>query len=164
MTIQTCGRSRRARCVIGIAFVLAGIVQAGCEDGGGSFAVSLQPFYTKMDLETDSRLGGAWKDKEGDVSFTFEPGAEKEYTLVVTEREGEQVTSGEFEAHLFRLGGSWFLDFFPRSIREGDDFYRIHFLRGHSIARVEIGQDGLPIDCDVENALARAGEIDLDKL
>jgi hypothetical protein len=32
-----------------------------------------------------------------------------------------------------------FLDFFPRSIQEGDDFYRVHFVRGHSIARIEIG-------------------------
>ena len=51
--------------------------------------------------------------------------------------------SGEFEAYLVRLGGTWFLDFFPKSISEGDEFYRIHFLRAHSIARIEIREDSV---------------------
>jgi hypothetical protein len=90
-------------------------------------------------------LSGTWGDKEGDVSFTFEGGKEKEYKLVVTEKDGDKVTSGEFEAHLIHLGGVTFLDFFPKSNEEGDAFYRIHFFRGHSIARIEIGEDSMQI-------------------
>jgi hypothetical protein len=142
---QTCAWSRRNKRVVGIALVLVSLVQVGCDDGGSAFAVSLQPFYREVDLESDTRLTGTWRDKEGDVSFAFEPGTEKEYKLIVTERDGEQERSGEFEAHLVRLGGSGFLDFFPKGIREGDEFYRIHFLRGHSIARVEIGEDSMQV-------------------
>jgi len=128
---------------MGIALALAGIAAAGCDDSGNPFVVSLQPFYTKLDLEADPGLTGTWKDKEEDVSFSFEAGREKEYTLVVKERDGNRETSGEFKAHLMRLGGSWFIDFFPNNNSEGGEFYRVHFFRGHSIARVELGQDSM---------------------
>jgi len=126
-----------------MALALAGFVAAGCDDSGNPFVVSLRPFYTKVDLEADPGLTGSWRDKEGDVSFTFQEGEEKEYTLVVKEREGDQETSGEFEAHLLRLGGSWFIDFFPKNNNGEDEFHRVHFFRGHSIARVELGQDSM---------------------
>jgi hypothetical protein len=128
-------------CFAGIAVALISLMQAGCEDGGSEFAVSLQPFYSEADLQEDPLLAGSWRDKEGDVSFTFEQSAPKEYKLVISEKEGEKETSGEFEAHIVRLGGNLFLDLFPKSIQEGDEFYRIHFVRGHSIARIEIGLD-----------------------
>jgi hypothetical protein len=128
---------------MGLALVAAGFGAAGCDDSGNPFVVSLQPFYTKADLETDPGLIGTWRDTEGDVSFRFEEGAEKEYTLVVKEREGGQETSGQFEAHLMRLGGSLFIDFFPKNNSGGDEFYRVHFFRGHSIARLELGQESM---------------------
>jgi len=134
---------RRGGWVFGVAVALAGFAAAGCDDAGNPFVVSLSPFYSKTDLQTDPRLSGTWQDEEGDVSFTFEAGTEKEYTLIVKEREGEQQTSGEFEAHLLRLGGSWFIDFFPKSNSGEDEFHRVHFFRGHSIARVELGQDSM---------------------
>jgi hypothetical protein len=136
-------RLRRGVWVMGLALTLACFSVAGCDDSGNPFVVSLQPFYTKVDLEADPGLIGTWRDKEGDVSFTFEEGAEKEYTLVVKEREGGQETSGEFEAHLMRLGGSIFIDFFPKNNSGEDEFHRVHFFRGHSIARAELGQDSM---------------------
>jgi len=143
MTRQTRGWPRQGGWVLGMALALAGFVAAGCDDAGNPFVVSLRPFYTKVDLEADPGLTGSWRDKEGDVSFTFQEGEEKEYTLVVKEREGDQETSGEFEAHLLRLGGSWFIDFFPKNNNGEDEFHRVHFFRGHSIARVELGQDSM---------------------
>jgi hypothetical protein len=143
MMKETCGQRRRGGWAIGVALALVSVAAAGCDDSGNPFAVSLQPFYTKVDLEADPGLIGTWKDKEGDVSFTFEAGTEKDYTLIVKERDGERETSGEFEVHLMRLGGSWFIDFFPKNNSEGDEFYRFHFFRGHSIARVELGQDSM---------------------
>jgi len=130
---------------MGLALALISAAAAGCDDSGNPFVVSLQPFYTNADLEADPALIGTWKDKEGDVSFTFEVGTEKEFTLVVKEREGEQETSGEFEAHLMRLGGWWFIDFFPKNNSGEEEFHRVHFFRGHSIARVELGQDSMQI-------------------
>ena len=143
MTRQTRGWPRQGGWVLGMALALAGFVAAGCDDSGNPFVVSLRPFYTRVDLEADPGLTGSWRDKEGDVSFTFQEGEEKEYTLVVKEREGDQETSGEFEAHLLRLGGSWFIDFFPKNNNGEDEFHRVHFFRGHSIARVELGQDSM---------------------
>ncbi len=138
------GWPHRGEWVMGIALAMTGFAAAGCDDLGNSFVVSLQPFYTKLDLEADPGLAGTWKDQEGDVSFTFEEGAKKEYTMVVKEREGGQETSGEFEAHLMRLGGSWFIDLFPKNTSSrGDEFYRSLSFRGHSIARVELGQDSM---------------------
>jgi hypothetical protein len=134
---------RRGGWAIGMMLALVSVAAVGCDDTGNPFAMSLQPFYTKVDLEVDPALTGTWKDQEGDVSFTFEAGEEKEYTLVVKERDGRQETSGEFEAHLMHLGGSWFIDFFPKSDSGGDEFYHAHFFRGHSIARVELGQDSM---------------------
>jgi hypothetical protein len=143
MLRQRRGRQRRGGWMFGVALALAGFASAGCEDSGNPFVVSLSPFYSKPDLEANPGLAGTWRDKEGDVSFTFEAGTEKEYTLVVKEREGGQEMSGEFEAHLMRLGGSWFIDFFPKNSSGADEFYRVHFFRGHSIARVELGQDSM---------------------
>jgi hypothetical protein len=139
MRKQSFWQRRSATWIVGLTVALVSFVQAGCDDGGSEFAVSLRPFYSEADLQSDPLLAGTWRDKEGDVSFRFEQSAAKEYKLIVTEKEGEKEKSGEFEAHLVRLGGSLFLDFFPKSIQEGDDFYRVHFVRGHSIARIEIG-------------------------
>jgi hypothetical protein len=134
---------RRGTWMFGVALALAGFAAAGCDDAGNPFVVSLSPFYLKTDLQTDLRLAGTWTDQEGDVSFTFEAGVEKEYALVVKEREGGQETSGEFEAHLLRLGESWFIDFFPKNNSGEDEFHRVHFFRGHSIAQVELRQDSM---------------------
>ncbi len=132
-----------SKCLMGTALALVGFVAVGCDSGGNPFVMSLQPFYTKVDLEADPGLVGTWRDDEGYVSFTFQQGTEKEYTLVLKEREGGQETSSEFEVHLMRLGGSWFIDFFPKGNSGVDEFYRVHFFRGHSIARVELGQDSM---------------------
>ena len=134
-----------SKCLMGTALALAGFVAVGCDSGGNPFVMSLQPFYTKVDLEADPGLIGTWRDDGGYVSFTFQEGTEKEYTLVLKEREGGQETSSEFEVHLMRLGGSWFIDFFPKGNSGGDEFYRAHFVRGHSIARVELGQDSMQV-------------------
>jgi hypothetical protein len=124
---------------------LAGFAAAGCDNSESVFVVSLNPFYSQLDLEADSGWVGTWGDKDGEVSFTFEAGPEKEYTLVVKEKDGEKETSGEFEAHFMRLGGSLFIDLFPKNNDGEDAFHRVHFFRGHSIARVELEQDSMQL-------------------
>ncbi len=118
------------------------LIMSGC-DGGYGFALSLQPTYTAADLEVDQGVVGSWATTEGDVTFRFEQSEGKEYKVVVTERDGEQVSSAEFEAHLVRLGGCLFVDFLPKGIAGGGEFYQIHLFRAHSIARIEVSRDTL---------------------
>jgi len=147
MAKQTGKRSWRWSWPLGAALALGSIVATGCDSDGSPFITSLQPFYTQLDLEPDSRLNGMWSNKEGDVTFSFEErkeeGKAKEYKLVVMERDGEQEMSGEFEARVVRLGAFDFMDIYPQSSKEGNEFYRAHFTRAHTIARVEISQNSI---------------------
>ena len=147
MAKQTGKRSWRWSWPLEAVLALGSIVATGCDSDGSPFITSLQPFYTQLDLEADSRLNGMWSNKEGDVTFSFEErkeeGKEKEYKLVVMERDGEQEMSGEFEARVVRLGAFDFLDIYPQSSKEGNEFYRAHFTRAHTIARVEISQNSI---------------------
>jgi hypothetical protein len=149
MDIAVGKRSWQRGQLIVAALAMICVFTTGCDSEGYPFAMSAQPVYTPGDLEADSRLNGTWVDSEGDVAFSFREGAEegkeKVYTLVVTEKEEGHEESGEFEAHLIRLGAVDFLDFYPRRIKEGSEFYRAHFLRAHAIARVEIRQDTIQL-------------------
>jgi len=147
MTEQRGEGSRRWTWLIGATLALVSIVPTGCDSDGNPFVVSLQPFYTQVDLEADSRLNETWTDKEGDVTFAFEQGREKGkekvYELVVKEKDGEQQVSGKFEVRLVQLGAFWFLDIYPKSSEGVSEFYRMHFIRAHTITRVEIKQDSI---------------------
>src|SRR5437870_12391021 len=108
MAKQTGKSSWRWSWPLGVALAFGSIVATGCDSDGSPFITSLQPFYTQLDLEADSRLDGIWSDKEGEVRFSFkerkEEGKEKEYELVGKEKDGEQEVSGECERHDVRLG------------------------------------------------------------
>ncbi len=147
MTEQRGEGSRRWTWLIGATLALVSIVPTGCDSDGNPFVMSLQPFYTQLDLEADSRLNETWTDKEGDVTFAFEQGREKgkekEYELVVKEKDGEQQVSGKFEVRLVHLGAFWFLDIYPKSGEGVSEFYSMHFIRAHSVARVEIKEDSI---------------------
>jgi len=136
--------------VLGAALAAGSIVASGCDGEGALFVMSLQPVYTRIDLETDSRLIGQWRDEEGEVTFSFEQGTEKgkenEYKLVVKEKNGDKEVSGEFEAHIVRLGRTCFLDIYPQSSEGGSEFYRMHFARAHTMARIEIGEDSVQLE------------------
>ena len=143
-------RSWRWRWLLIAELAVVSIVAIGC-DAEVPFVVSLQPVYTQLDLEADPRLNGMWSDKEGDVTFSFEQGTgnreedQYKYKMVVKEKNGEQEESGEFEARIVRLGTYYFLDIYPLGRKEGSDFYRLHFTRVHSIARVEINEDSIQL-------------------
>jgi hypothetical protein len=147
MTEQRGEGSRRWTWLIGATLALVSIVPTGCDSDGNPFVMSLEPFYTDVDLQSDSRLNETWTDKEGDVTFAFEQGREKGkekvYELVVKEKDGEQQVSGKFEVRLVQLGAFWFLDIYPKSSEGVSEFYRMHFIRAHTITRVEIKQDSI---------------------
>ncbi len=106
---------------------------------------SLQPLFTDADLDFDPALLDSFMDEKGEVTFTFAKLADTSYRLTVKELEGDKEVSGNFQAHLVRLGGYWFLDFFPDGPDIGDDFYKLHLLRAHSFARIWLQGDRLRI-------------------
>ena len=140
-------RVQRWRWLMAAAVVLVSVVLSGCDSEGNPFLMSLAPFYLAADVEADSRLAGSWRDKDGEVAFEFEPvgekGKESEYKVSVKEIGADKELPGEFEVHLVRLGGFRFLDIYAKSGKEGNEFYRAHFIRAHTLARVDIQQDSI---------------------
>jgi len=104
----------------------------------GCIPTSINPLYTGQDLVFDPALIGVWRG-EGDAKETwaFEKAGDKEYKFVYTEEDGK---TGQFEAHLLKLGNTQFLDFFPdeSGIEEMNrsGFYKVHLLRTHSFLKV----------------------------
>jgi hypothetical protein len=124
-----------------VVFLFVGLLASGCDDGGSPFALSIHPLYTKLDLDFDPILLGNWVDDQGDVSFIFEKSAELEYKLTVIEKDGQQESKAEFEAHLVQLGGSDFLDIYPRALEGSSEFYRAHLIPAHTIALLTVEPD-----------------------
>ena len=119
------------------------IALSGCDDDG--FVLSLQPFYTHSDLETDPHLTGAWIDSEDDVTFSFTEGEDQFYTLSVDEINGERKSHMEFEAHLMRLGAHTYLDLFPKNGPDGSAFFQLHLVPAHSLALIQLSPDKLKL-------------------
>jgi hypothetical protein len=142
MTMPHSNRPRTGVLYLAIVLAVGSLMMSGCDDGGG-FVLSLEPSYTPADLESDQALVGAWTTTEGDATFTFEQGEGQEYRVVVKEKDEGRESSAEFEAHLMRLGALWFIDFLPNGEAGGSAFYQMHFLRAHSIARIQLSQDAL---------------------
>ena len=117
---------------------------ASCDSDPAGLVLSVKPFYTDADLESDSGLVGSWTDAEDDITFTFEPAEGQQYKLIVKETDDGKTSSAEFEVHLLRFGGDWFLDFLPKPVQSaGGSFYEMHLLRGHSLARILLTRDTL---------------------
>lgn len=132
-------RLMTAASVVAILFI--GLAASGCDDGGSPFVLSIHPLYTKLDLDFDPMLLGNWVDDQGDVTFIFEKNSQLEYKLTVVERDGQQESQAEFEAHLVRLGGADFLDIYPKSLEGSSEFYRAHLIPAHTIALLTVESD-----------------------
>jgi hypothetical protein len=147
MTRSMTKSSWRLSALLGAGLAAVSLLPAGCDNEASPFVLSLQPYYMQTDLQADSRLNGTWSSEEGDVTFKFEQGTEKgkekEYTLVVKEKDGEQEQSGEFDARVLRMGASLFLDIYPQNSRQGSEFYGAHFVRAHTIARLDVHDNSL---------------------
>jgi hypothetical protein len=129
-----------------LSILALGLIVAGCDDDvSNPLVLSIHPLYLESDADFDPSLVGKWRDEEGDVTFLFEQAANHEYKMTIREQEDSGQNQGAFDAHIVRLGGSWFLDIAPSSLQAGSEFYRAHFIRAHTIARIEIGRDTLHI-------------------
>jgi ribonuclease BN (tRNA processing enzyme) len=90
--------------------LLTAVLLAGC------WQKSVHPFYTEKDLVAEPKLSGTWKEqKDGDednkMIWTFNDATPLRFDL--TFRKGDEKL--EYDAHVFRLEGTRFLDIMSRS-------------------------------------------------
>jgi hypothetical protein len=99
------------------------IVLAGC-------VPSLHPLYTDRDLVFDPALLGVWSETDSNETWTFTRGAEREYRLVNTDKDGKKTN---FSARLLKIDGEMFLDLFavkPADLQDNDYLLPLHtFIR-----------------------------------
>ncbi len=100
----------------------------------GGCIPSLHPLYTPADLIFDPALVGEWGEKDEPQGWTFSKTGDKEYKAVYLDSNGKR---GKFVAHLLKVEGRMFLDFFPADpeLKE-NDFYKIHLVPAHTFMRV----------------------------
>jgi hypothetical protein len=99
---------------------------------------SVNPFYTDKDVVLDPHLVGEWQEKgktnEPEV-WKFEQSTNKTYQLTVM----KGGTTGEFDAHLFKLKGEQFLDLIPADCHYATnqaDLVAFSMFPGHLLLRV----------------------------
>ncbi len=109
---------------------------SGCKFDFAPFIVrSLHPLYKVEDVLHDARLVGRWKDEDSKETWEFsradgEPG----YRCVVVDDDGKEA---ELEAHLLKIEGRTFLDFFPSEPDSSESlYYLLHILPVHTFASV----------------------------
>jgi hypothetical protein len=96
---------------------------------------SLHPIYTEKDIVFEPSLIGQWAEEGDDEIWAFSKGDENAYKFVYTDDKGKQ---GVFTAHLARIEGHLFLDFFPEEPEfEENAFYQFHLLPVHTFLHVK---------------------------
>jgi len=100
---------------------------------------SVFPFYTDKDTVFEPQLLGTWQDKDqtNDVEeWTFEQTTNKSYQFTIV---GDNKTA-KFDAHLFRLGQSQFLDLTPSECKydaKQSEMVALFLIPGHLVLQVE---------------------------
>ena len=92
---------------------------------GCSSLVSLNPFVTDKEAQTDSALIGTWGSDDGDTIYIIRPGG-AEYKITYIDKSS---TSIKFEARLWRAGSAELLDLVSKS----EDAFQVPV---HTIMRV----------------------------
>lgn len=128
------------------SLVLAAVVAAVAAVPGCLPPRALNPFYTAADLVLDHRLVGTFDDEDEPfrirVRLRAPAGADSVYTL---EDPDPESTAVPLAGHLFRLGGSLWLDIASSRRLEGDDDWL--FAPLHWVCRVDFPEDGLELGC-----------------
>ncbi|HEY5043865.1 MAG TPA: hypothetical protein VIK53_17980 [Verrucomicrobiae bacterium] len=135
---------------------------------------SVNPFYTDKDVVTDPRLPGVWQEAGNDKPsvWKFEAGETNSYKLTVTEDTGK---TGEFNAHLFKLGEEHFLDLIPTGCDYATnqaELVGVAMIPGHLLVRCSPGESKMHLAlCDPDwlkkflgknpNAIAHRNDEDL---
>ena len=110
--------------------VTTALAAAGCVS-------SISPFYHIKDVYFDPNLVGIWADSENSERWNFTRLGENAYQVVYTDASRK---IGRFDAHLFKINGSSFLDVTPSSNDddEENEIYKSHFVRTHTLIAVSI--------------------------
>jgi hypothetical protein len=111
----------------------------------GCLVKSLHPFYTKKDLVLEKELFGDWTDKDSGrwtihqhtTGFLNTSKPDSSYDITYTDNQG----SSKFQAHLFRLGGQLYLDFYPTDVKSGSSLEDYHLIAAHTLARVSLSKN-----------------------
>ena len=137
---------------------------------GGCITLSIHPFYDNDDVVYDPALVGIWGDPdETRETWIFKKGDDNSYRLIVKQEgiikpdenakkarvefipgENPQI-DGIFNAHMLKLNNKMYLDLYPEAPEPGNEFFKDHVIRAHSILKVEIEGKKLfltPLDVD----------------
>jgi len=135
---------------------------------------SVNPFYTDKEVVFDPHLVGEWWDQatNNPESWVFEQSTNKGFDVTVT----EQGKTGKFNAHLFKLKDSQFLDVIPTDCNYASNQAEIvaySMIPGHLLLRITQIEPELKFAaCDYEwlqkyletNPAALAHHIEYDRL
>ena len=133
----------------------------------GCTVLSFYPLYTEDTLRRDDRIIGTWETiNEDDVFFkpevwiweiSFQPEKWKKkinnpfdrgerkipnqhtYTVFLYPKT-EPERKAEFRLHLVELEGQFYMDLYPENLDGINDFFAMHLLPVHTIAKVSIGE------------------------
>jgi hypothetical protein len=113
---------------------------------------SVNPFYSDKEVVTDARFAGIWledADKDQPVRWKFTATTNSAYAVVLTEDKG---ATGNFEGHLFKLGGEFFFDFTPTECNYATNqagMVGAAMIPGHLLLRVTFAEKKLKLAlCD----------------
>ena len=133
--------------------LLAILVLAGC-------IPSIHPLYMDDDLVFNPELIGEWYDDDDpEQTWEFTRAGENAYTLKHTDfthktkklDSGEFTNdticfTGEFEIHLIKLGGIFFMDFYPNKNKmEINELLELHLFPVHTFAKVQFRENEVRI-------------------
>ena len=108
----------------------------------GCLVTSIHPLYFEEDNVYKPELLGTWRAKNDDFNWMFKKDDGDKYKLLIF----DEKTSGEFEAHLLRLGEYLFLDIIPGETQlEMNLMYALHLQPVHSFYKVSIAGDSLAL-------------------
>jgi hypothetical protein len=100
---------------------------------------SIHPLYKQGETIVESFLLGEWKS--GDESWNFTNQVNDHYLL--SHNDGEN--SAEFEVHMVKLDGKYFLDITPREVETCDYLQSVTTLSVHTFAYIEPEGDNIQL-------------------
>lgn len=121
-------------CAMSIA--LAAVLLTGC-----GAVVSLDPLATEREQVFDSGLAGAWREHDGEDTWTIRQSGERAYELIASEDAKPEAEPAKFEMRLVRLSGFLFLDVYPHKSAIRNDL----LIPGHIFAKIDRDGDVLHV-------------------
>jgi len=115
------------------------LISATCLFLTSGCLISLHPLYTSDKIAYRPELVGTWEVSGEHTSMTFTPLPDEQgYRLSYYESELGPQTGEQYEAHLLRLGGHYFLDFYPDTEHmQCDELNLAALLPTHGFARID---------------------------